>query len=758
MLGNQGGGGGLHLVLRDGYPYMGFFSNDLGSGSLLSINTWYHIAWRYNTATGEMALFKDGVLISSGGGHPAFLGTGSTFIGRCCETWDAPRYAKGQIDDVQIYGRSLTDAEVASVVVPPVTTSIPASCTEILLNGDSVGDGVYTIDPAQNGNDLSVYCDMTTDGGGWTLVGYGADSNLAGQLTVANGVYNPTSRTGSANIEAVALARMSTEVSLSWSFSAANGGLSTYAEAVGYAIPNPAAQTLDPGPLWYGYNCVSPYWTEVTVNPLVGAPNLPSQMYTRTSSLGAVYGFAYGLARSDGNPQCDWYIDGQAFRAVYLGINSGSQFRGVVYNPGGSSSHVIPATMAIWFRGSVPDVVVDTTPPAISVEVSGTLGSNGWYTSDVTVTWTVADEESAATTTWCEAQSVVTDTTGVTFTCTAESEGGTAEESVTIKRDATNPTLTGSRSPAANGSGWNNTPVTVTFACDDAGSGVASCVGDTTLTGEGAGQSAGGVVTDFAGNTASTTVGDINIDLTAPVVTVPGPIAVNASGASGTAVTSTATASDALDATPSLSCLPVSGSTFAIGTTTVTCTAADDAGNGASRSFDVTVNDITTPGRMHGEGFVRSGGKRYGFTFDVRERANGGERGHLRLDVRAEERSGRGRGDDDGDDDARGGSGRGPRVDRFVARSVLFVAFSDDPSYRPGRPRRLQIDTVLFSGIGEWNGVGGYSYEVFAADQGEPGRHRESVRITVRDGSGAVVAHVDGVLSGGNVQSVRIKH
>jgi hypothetical protein len=97
-------------------------------------------------------------------------------------------------------------------------------------------------------------------------------------------------------------------------------------------------------------------------------------------------------------------------------------------------------------------------------------------------------------------------------------------------------------------------------------------------------------------------------------------------------------------------------------------------------------------------------------------------------------------------------------VDRFVARSVGFVAFSDDPSYRPGRPRRPQVDTVLFSGVGMWNGASGYGYEVFAADQGEPGRHRESVRITIRDAAGVVVAHVDGVLSGGNVQSVRIRH
>ena len=42
-------------------------------------------------------------------------------------------------------------------------------------------------------------------------------------------------------------------------------------------------------------------------------------------------------------------------------------------------------------------------------------------------------------------------------------------------------------------------------------------------------------------------------------------------------------------------CTPASGSTFALGTTEVTCTATDRAGNTRTKSFGVTVRDTTAP-------------------------------------------------------------------------------------------------------------------------------------------------------------------
>jgi hypothetical protein len=48
-------------------------------------------------------------------------------------------------------------------------------------------------------------------------------------------------------------------------------------------------------------------------------------------------------------------------------------------------------------------------------------------------------------------------------------------------------------------------------------------------------------------------------------------------------------ASDGADPHPSVTCIPSAASIFAIGTTTVTCTATDHVGNTSSGSFKVTV-------------------------------------------------------------------------------------------------------------------------------------------------------------------------
>jgi hypothetical protein len=86
-------------------------------------------------------------------------------------------------------------------------------------------------------------------------------------------------------------------------------------------------------------------------------------------------------------------------------------------------------------------ILKDTTAPVITPTVIGTLGNNGWYRSNVTVSWTVSDSETPFSSTGCGTSMLTTDTAGMSFTCSATSDGGTATQTVTLKRDTTPPTF-----------------------------------------------------------------------------------------------------------------------------------------------------------------------------------------------------------------------------------------------------------------------------------------------------------------------------
>jgi hypothetical protein len=149
--------------------------------------------------------------------------------------------------------------------------------------------------------------------------------------------------------------------------------------------------------------------------------------------------------------------------------------------------------------------LVDTTPPVITPSVAPPTpdGANGWYRSSPSVSFEVEDPESPVqSTSGCDTVVVSTDTDpgGRVFTCTATSGGGTSSESVTIKRDATPPTVTCGDEPTflLGGTG------TVTASVEDASSGptsaVVSTAADTSTVGVHNAQLTG---SDVAGNTTT---------------------------------------------------------------------------------------------------------------------------------------------------------------------------------------------------------------------------------------------------------------
>jgi hypothetical protein len=102
--------------------------------------------------------------------------------------------------------------------------------------------------------------------------------------------------------------------------------------------------------------------------------------------------------------------------------------------------------------------------------------------------------------------------------------------------------------------------------------------------------------TDVCGNFAQCTQIITVNDVTAPVITCPANITVNATpGLCSAVVTFTVTATDNCTGAVTIVSVPASGSVFPVGTTTVTSTATDVCGNSSNCTFTVTVVDNQPP-------------------------------------------------------------------------------------------------------------------------------------------------------------------
>src|SRR5439155_16845638 len=178
---------------------------------------------------------------------------------------------------------------------------------------------------------------------------------------------------------------------------------------------------------------------------------------------------------------------------------------------------------------AVSNINIDKAKPTASAARDVPLNAFGWNNTDVTVTFSGNDSLSGIAS--CDApitKSVEGMNQSGSGTCKDKADNTSDPASVTgINIDKTKPVITGSRAPLANAYGWNNTDVTVTFACADAGSVQSglntNTVTGATLSGEGAGQfvTNTGSCMDKAGNTAdSSSISGINIDKTNPTITL----------------------------------------------------------------------------------------------------------------------------------------------------------------------------------------------------------------------------------------------
>jgi hypothetical protein len=214
--------------------------------------------------------------------------------------------------------------------------------------------------------------------------------------------------------------------------------------------------------LWLGSETVS---FQQLVRPILfwlGPESGPTTGGTAFQITGS--GFQDGASvKFDGVPATDVVVAeaGTVINGVTPPHFSGSVMV-VVTNPNGASS-----------LDSRFFYYVDETPPVVTATVTGTLGANGWYTSDVVVHWNIVETDSELLGVPCANSTQTSDVTSSVFTCVASSGGGETTEHIAIKRDATLPSI-GITQPQAQSYMLGQT-VAIAFSCGDATSDIASC-------------------------------------------------------------------------------------------------------------------------------------------------------------------------------------------------------------------------------------------------------------------------------------------
>ena|GEM_PF-1907793 len=288
----------------------------------------------------------------------------------------------------------------------------------------------------------------------------------------------------------------------------------------------------------------------------------------------------------------------------------GTQFRAVFTNACGAAQTSNAATLSVT-ELDPPVTTATLSPPAPN-------GTNGWYTGPVMVTlsatdYPLSDPSGVQSTsysvdggppqTYSAPFTLSSDGTHtVSFSSTDNRNNAETPQSIQIKIDQTKPSLSLPADITEEATGPGGAAVSYSSSASDLTSGVASsgCTpasGSTFTLGTTAVNCS---ATDNAGNTET---GSFNVtvqDTTPPTLTVPADQTAEATGPNGAHVTYTeASATDLVDANPTVNCDHHSGDLFPLGTTLVTCTASDHnaptPNTSAAQSFNVTVQDTTPP-------------------------------------------------------------------------------------------------------------------------------------------------------------------
>jgi hypothetical protein len=241
-------------------------------------------------------------------------------------------------------------------------------------------------------------------------------------------------------------------------------------------------------------------------------------------------------------------------------------------------------------------VTIDTAAPIITVPSDKTVEATSSAGAKVTYTASANDAVDGNRSVNCTPPSGSTFPLGeTTVNCSANDTAGNEASSsfkVTVV-DTTGPVLSLPADKTVEATSSAGAKVTYTASANDAvtGSRPVNCtppsestfpLGETTVNCS---------ANDGSGNSSSGTFKVTVVDTTAPVIAAHADVNATATGANGALVSyASPGTTDAVDGNGTANCTPVSGSQFAVGSTTVTCTAKDAAGNSATpTTFKVNV-------------------------------------------------------------------------------------------------------------------------------------------------------------------------